>query len=174
MFSEIIATLMKFIITRSNLLPSFAIVIIILFAALLFLSFPFSASNKLFTQSIDLQALSALQLLSRIAQRRRKRMEVRRVAGHFTKEQASEAKTQCSPKVITTHRVSCDIFIIEVRGNKKGRKKPPLCCTQLFVYVHHLQACFSNPPVVILCGSVTHDGGERKWEGFPCVQTCTG
>lgn len=119
MFSEVIATLMKFIITRSNLLPSFAIVIIILFTALLFLSFPFSASNKLFTQSIDLQAL----LLSRIAQRRRKRMGVRRVAGHFTKEQASEAKTQCSPKVITTHRVSCDIFIIEVRGNKKGRKK---------------------------------------------------
>lgn len=123
MFSEIIATLMKFIITRSNLLPSFAIVIIILFTALLFLSFPFSASNKLFTQSIALQALSALQLLSRIAQRRRKRMGVRRAAGHFTKEQASEAKTQCSPKVITTHRVSCDIFIIEVRGNKKGRKK---------------------------------------------------
>lgn len=145
--SEIIATWMEFIPhpwwnpSRINSLPSTAIFIIILFTALLFLLLSFSASDKLFTQSIDLQALSALHLLTRITQRQRKRVGVRRVAGHFTKEQASEAKTQCSPKVIATHRVSCDIFIIEVRGKKKS----PLCCTQLFVYAHHLQACFSNP-----------------------------
>lgn len=44
---------------------------------------------------------------------------VRRVVGHFTEKktkQASKAKIQRSPKVVATHRVSCDIFITEVKG----------------------------------------------------------
>lgn len=41
--------------------------------------------------------------------------------GIFTKQQASEAKMQCSPKVTATHRVSCDIFITEVEKKKKNK-----------------------------------------------------
>lgn len=40
------------------------------------------------------------------------------VAGHFTTERATEAKMQCSRKVIATHWVPCDIFITEGGDSK--------------------------------------------------------
>lgn len=53
------------------------------------------------------------------------------VAGHFTKERATEAKTQCFPKVIATHWVPCDIFITEVKKkNARSVTLSSLCmCT---------------------------------------------
>ncbi len=83
---------------------------------------------------------------------------VRWVAGHFTKERASEAKTQCCPKVIATHWVSCDISITEV-------KNAPLHQTQLSVYVHHLQVCSSNSQRQCYVVGIK----EGKGRGMVCV-----
>lgn len=100
-------------------------------------------------------------MLSHITQGRRKWVGVvvwvTRVARHFTKERASEAKMQCSPKVIATHRVSCDIFITEVK-NARSVTLSSLCMCTTF-----------RPAAVIpsdntLCGR--HDGGERKRDVF--------
>lgn len=46
---------------------------------------------------------------------------MRRVTEHFTKEPASRAKMRRSAKVIATHRVSCDIFISEVKNTRSPR-----------------------------------------------------
>lgn len=54
---------------------------------------------------------------------------VRRVAGLFTKERASEAKMQHSPKVITTHQVPCDIFITEVENARSATLGSLCMCT---------------------------------------------
>lgn len=103
-------------------------------------------SDKLFTEG----ASTASQSLGRIAQRWRG-AGLRRVARHSTKERASEAKMQRSPKVTTTHRVSCDIFITE----GEGKHRP----AALFVHVHHLQAHRSIPAAVI-----------SSKTGSPCLQ----
>lgn len=79
---------------------------------------------------------------------------VGRAAKHFTKEQASEAKMQCSPKVTTTHRVSCDIFITEVEKTEAVPielcvRAPPSGRQQWF-------------PALMLCGCISHEKGEEE------------
>lgn len=54
---------------------------------------------------------------------------VRWVAGYFTKERASKAKMQRSPKVTATHRVSCDIFISEVKNTPSAALSSLCTCT---------------------------------------------
>lgn len=66
---------------------------------------------------MDLHPLSALPSLSHIVQERRNGVgETGGRTFYRKKKQASKAKIQRSPKVVATHRVSCDIFITEVKG----------------------------------------------------------
>lgn len=75
----------------------------------------------------------------------------------FRKSEQARQKCSALRKVIATHWVCCDIFIIKVK------KKT----SQLSVSVHHLQACCSNPQWAKLC-----DGRKRKRDVFGVVCVC--
>lgn len=87
------------------------------------------------------------------------------VAGHFTTERATEAKMQCSRKVIATHWVPCDIFITE-RGEKKQQNALALARSLT------LCMCTTFRPAAVIPGGETACGigagmaeqrGEQQW-----------
>lgn len=86
---------------------------------------------------MDLQALNALQLLSHIAQGRRK--GVGETGGRAFYERASKQGENAALSKGHRHPLGL-LWYFHYWGEKH-----PLHRTQLSVYVHHLQACRSNP-----------------------------